>query len=197
MSLLHIRGVQPSKASGGGGGRQRKTPTIAPLSGLLKNVQKITAVTKKNFLARPSFGINNTLDQKSFQFFMDNFRSNQMKAHIPINTQECTNFLSKYGVKFVVERTQELSNSKVFITTHVKKRNMTTFTIQLPADYMAILLFFILLKIDFGGLQIELSPSVGKNFEKFMYKLKASGFKFYYDFIRLNMLQKRFIIVRN
>ena len=193
MSLSHIRGIQPSKAIK----KQKKTTTLPRLQGLLKNVQKITTSRLKNTTNISSFGINNMMDQKCFQFFMDNFKNNQPNNQIPINTQECINFLKKYNVEFIVERTQELSNSKVFVTTTAKKKNMATFVIRLPIDYSAIMVFFLLIKIDFGNIQIEFSSNVGKSLEKFIYKSKEAGFRFYYDFIRLNITNKRFIIVRN
>lgn len=198
MSLLHIRGAQPSKLSSSGSrARQPKKTQMPRLSGLLKNVQKITAHKNKTKISTPSFGINNTMDQKCFQFFMDNFKSTQLQTRIPINTQECNNFLNKYNVKFVVERTQEISNSKVFISTHLKRKNMTTFAMLLPVDYSIMLVILILLKVDFGTSQIEFSMGVGKNLETFIYKSKEAGFRFYYDFIRLNVTNKRFIIVRS
>lgn len=196
MSLLHIRGAQPSKKNNNKQTR-RQTAQTPKLSGLLVNIQKISANKKKNKLASPSFGINNLMDQKCFQFFMDNFRNVHTQPCIPINTPECTNFLNKHNVKFIVERTQEISNAKVYINTHIKKKNMATYAIQLPVDYTIILVFLILIKIDFGNMQIEFSPAVGKNLEKFIYKSKESGFRFYYDFIRLNITNKRFIIIRN
>ncbi|WBR61476.1 hypothetical protein [Drosophila suzukii associated hytrosavirus 1] len=152
----------------------------------------------------PSFGINTIMDQNCFRFFMDHcinavhthMQSN--KIRIPINTQECNNFLNKHNVKFINERTQELSNAKVLITTKTtRKRNNATFVIQLPVDYTEMLVFLLLIKIDFGPVQIELAPHVGKNLQKFMYKAKESGFRFYYDFIRLNVTNKRFIIIRS
>ena len=194
MSLAHIRGIQPSKAAK----KTKKTSTSLPrLQGLLKNVQKITSSKTKSNTHLSSFGINNMMDQKCFQFFMDNFKNNQLNNRIPINTQECINFLKKYNIDFVVERTQEISNAKVLITTAAKKKNMATFVIRLPIDYTAILVFFILIKIDYGNVQIEFSSPVGKSLEKFIYKSKEAGFRFYYDFIRLNIINKRFIIIRN
>lgn len=194
MSLAHIRGVQPSKAA-----KKTKKPqtTLPRLQGLHKNVLRITAAKTKAKTQVSSFGINNMMDQKCFQFFVDNFKSSQFHTRVPINTQECINFLKKYNAEFVVERTQEISGSKVLITTTAKKRNMATFVIRLPVDYTPILVFFILLKVDFGGVQIELSQTVGRVLEKFVYKSKEAGFRFYYDFIRLNIANKRFIIVRN
>lgn len=199
MSLLHIRGVQPSKANNTGRSRQRVQGATPRLSGLHKNIQKVVATKKKNSMTSPSFGINTIMDQNCFRFFMDYcLNAQQTQTRIPVNTQECSNFLSKHNCEFVNERTQELSNAKVLITTKTqRKRNNATFVIQLPPDYNQMLVFLLLIKIDFGPVQIELSASVGKSLRQFAYKAKESGFRFYYDFIRLNSINKRFIIIRS
>lgn len=194
MSLAHIRGAQPSKSN-----RQPKTQNVIPrLTGLQKNIHKIVNAKKKNNLNSPSFGVNNIMDNKCFQFFMEYCTNLQaITTQIPINTHECNNFFNKHNIVFINERTQEISNAKALISTKTnRKRNNATFVIQIPNDYTDMLVFLILIKIDFGGIQIEFAPKVGKNIERFMFKAKKSGFRFYYDFIRLNIINKRFIIVR-
>ena len=197
MSLLHIRGAQPSKRNSGGGATKPRQPPVK-LTGLHKNIHKIVNVKKKINLTSPSFGVNSIMDNKCFRFFMDNFINSHTQACIPINTPKCINFLSKYNVEFVVERTQEITNAKTLITTKTnRKKNNATFVIQIPVDFSEMLLLLILLKIDFGNMQIELSLNVGRQFEKFMYKAKTCGFKYYYDFIRQNINNKRFIVIRH
>lgn len=194
-SIMHIRGVQPSKANK----RVRQhTPTVSPLvSGLHKNIQKIISTKKKTNSYSPSFGVNNMFDLKAFNFFMDCCSNNNQLHLIPINTIECNNFLTKYNIEFINERTQEISNSKALITTKTnRKKNAATFVLQLPIDYTDILVLLLLIKIDFGNIQIEFSPNVGRNLKKFIQKAKQSGFKLYYDFIRLNVLNKRLLSIR-
>lgn len=194
MSLLHIRGVQPSTK-----GRKKRVAQIVPrLSGLHKTIQKIVSVKKKNNISSSSFGTNNIMDQKCFSFFMDHFINARTEAQIAINTQECINFLGKHNVEFINEKTQEITNAKVLITQKTnRKRNNATFVIQLPIDYSEMLLFLILIKIDFGNVQIEFSPGIERTVQAFISKAKKCGFKFYHDFIRLNVVNKRFIIIRN
>lgn len=211
MSLLHIRGAQPSKKAK----QPRRNLSQACISPLLKNVQNVTRAKNKASLSSPSFGKNNMMDLKSFQFFMDNFNNSsqqqQQQQHqnrLAINTQECKHFLQKHNVKFIVERTQEISSSKVFITTRVKKRNMATFVLQLPDNYsngrendvmcrLDFLVLLLLTRIDFGTLQIEFAPNVGRSVQKMLQMSKEFGFKFFYNFISINLHSKRFIIVRH
>lgn len=149
-------------------------------------------------MSSPSFGVNNIMDQKSFNFFMDYYINARTQARIPINTQECSNFLSKHNCEFVNERAQEISNSKVFITPRTnRKRNNATFVIHIPPDYCEMLVFLILIKIDFGSVQIEFAPSIGRIVQRFIYKAKACGFRYYFDFLRLNITNKRFILIRS
>lgn len=191
----HIRGVQPSSKTK----KQKTLSSAPPLTTIQKNIQKISQCRKKQSVNNDlsSTQSNNIMDQKCFRFFMDYCVNAYTQTRIPINTQECSNFLAKHNVEFINERTQELSNSKVFITTKMRKRNNATFVIQLPQDYNEMLLFLVLLKIDFSTTQIELSPIVGRTFKTFLFKAKRTGFKYYYDFIRLNILNQRFIIVRS
>lgn len=203
MSMLHIRGVQPSKAN-----RSKKAPRIntplPPVSILHKNIEKIVATKKKHNLSTPSFGINRIMDQATHTFFMDYCtNTSATSTRIPLNTPECTNFLTKHGVKFYAERSTELSNSKTLISTSLpqsitsrRKKNNTTFVFQIPTDYSCMLIMLMLIRIDFGGSQVEFTSSVGKVFRQFMYRARQAGFKFYYDFIRLNIKDKRFSIVR-
>lgn len=197
MSLSHIRGKQPSKV---GSSRQVKQKLVLPpISALHKNIQKIVNTKKKNTLSSSStLGINKIMDQKCFNFFMDFCSNQQTSTRIPINTQECNNFLNKHNIVFINERTQELSNAKILITTKTNLRKKSaTFVLQLPVDYTDMLVFLLLVKLDFGNMQIEFGPAVGKNIRKFMYKAKQCGLGLYYNFIRLNILNKRFILVRN
>lgn len=196
-SLMHIRGVQPSKAKNNL--KRKPQVPIPPQSRLFKNITKIITNKRKTNLQSPSFGINNIMDQKCFSFYMDNFiNNNQLHQHIKINTQECNAFLNKHNVTFISERTQEISNSKVLITLNATpKRNNATFLIKLPAEYNEMLILLILIKIDFGDVQVEFSQNIGRLIKNFIHKAKCSGFQLYFDFIRLNILNKRFIIMRN
>lgn len=187
----HIKGVQPSKRNA------VKNKNLPQLSSIQKNIQKITQCQKKKGSNNAStYDYSNIMDQKSFRFFTD-YCVNACETRFLINTSECTSFLSKHNVLFINERTQELANSKVFITTKTLKRNNATFVIQLPQDYNEMLLFFILIKIDFSNIQIELAPNVGRMFRNFLKKAKRAGFNYYYNFIRMNILNQRFIIVRS
>lgn len=202
MSLSHIRGVQPSKVRTkkglkGSAAANRNRRPLLPCSGLHKNIQKIVAAKKRNDQASSSFGINRIMDQTTYTFFMDYCTNVTPSNRIPINTSECFNFLSKHNIKFHADKNQEISNSKTLLTTVKRKKNNTTFTILLPVEYSCMLIILVLIKIDFGGSQVEFTPTVGRMFEQFMYKAKQAGFKFYYDFIRLNIKEKRFNIVRN
>lgn len=195
MSLLHIRGAQPSQKLA----KKKKAKNfIQPLSNLHKNVQKIISTKKNNSISNPSFGINTMMDQKCFKFFMENFRNTNVQTRIPINTQECKSFLNKFNVDFVSERAQELANAKVLFTTKsTRRRYNATFIILLPIDYNFMLIILILLKLDFGILQIEMTANIGRQFEQFMQKAKACGFRYYYELVQLNLLNERFIIVRS
>lgn len=192
-SVMHIKGVQPSKAA-----KKVRTP-LPRLSGLLKNVQKIITTKRKNTVFGPSLGFNNIMDVKSFDFFLKyciNTHSTQQR--LQINTRDCNEFLRLHKIDFIVERTQEITNSKVFITFKNKiKRHNATFVIQIPKENVELLVLLLLIKIDFGPVQVEINPMIGKLMGNFMYKAKESGFRFYYDFIRLNLKDRKFVIVRN
>lgn len=191
---MHIKGVQPSKA----GNKQKVRTPLPRLSGLLKNVQKIITTKRKNNMFSPAFGINNMMDVKSFEFFLKYCVNAHTQPRVQINTRDCNELLKLHKAEFIVERTQEISNSKVFLTLKNKiKRHNATFVIQLQRDNVELLVILLLVKIDFGNVQVEISSVIGKLLETFMYKAKEAGFRFYYDFIRLNLKEKRFIIVRN
>lgn len=201
MSLLHIRGIQPSKKNKKSKLNQRINNINPTIVNFQKNIDKILTTKKKCLSLTPSFGINNFMDYKSFSFFteyfLNNTYENQEKQRININTQKCNNFFNKHNIDFNNEKTQELSGAKVLITTKTnRKRHNATFVLQLPLDYTDFLILLILLKIDFANMHIELSSNIGKNFMMFLIKAKNSGFKPYYDLIRLNIINKRTITIR-
>lgn len=200
MSLMHIRGVQPSKAIKTK--RQRISTIPSEIANLHKNIQKIvTSKKQKDHLPvqSSSSSVTNFMDGKCFRFLSDYCLSNnQIRQRLQINTQECNNFLSKHNIEFINERTQEISHATVYIKTKSKqkKKNSATFVLQLPDDYNNMLLLLLLLKVDFNNMRIDFSPGVGNNFQRFLSKAHKSGFKLYYDFIRLNMSNKRFLTTR-
>lgn len=197
--LSHIRGAQPSKRGAKQQQPKIKSFTTTPrLTGLQKNIQNVLTTRKKASVNTPSYESNNIMDQRCFRFFMDHFVNARTQTRIPINTQECNNLFSKHDIEFVTERTQELSNAKVLITTKTtRKKNNATFVIKLPMDYCEMLVCLLLIKIDFGSMQIEFSQPVGRTILKFLEKSKASGFRYYFDFIRVNILNNRFIVIRS
>lgn len=196
LQHIKIRGVQPSKR--GVQQVKQKTLVAAPrLTNLQKNIQKITSNKKKTSVYALTNEYNNMMDQRCFRFFMDHCVDTWTHTQVPINTQECTNLLNKHNVEFINERTQEISNAKVLITTKTnRKKNNATFLLQLPMDYCEMLILYLLIKIDFGTMQIEFSKPVGRSISKFLQKSKTYGFRYYFDFIKLNKLHNRFIVVR-
>lgn len=199
MPFTHIRGLQPSKQGNVRDNKRQNRQTLTtPVTCLHKNIQKIVkSHTKTKQAIDSSSGSNNIMDQKCYQFYLSNFLTDSMHTRLSINTQECSMFLSRYNVVFINERTQEITNSKVLITNKTnRKKNSATFVVQLPPDYCSMLVVLILIKIDFANIQIELSAPVGRNFQNFMLRAKNAGFKFYYDFIRLNTMYKRVIVIR-
>lgn len=196
LQHISIRGLPPSKRVS----QNKKKTTVAPpnLSSLQKNIQKITNNKKKLAVSTPSYVSKNILNNTNFNFFMENcFGSNLTQRQVAINTQECNYLLNTHNVVFIIERTQELSNSKVLFTTKTDtKKNNATFVLQLPIDYCELLVLYLLIKIDFGQMQVGFSKVVDRNISQFLIKSKMAGFKYIFDYIRLNVLNERFIVFR-
>lgn len=188
--VMHIKGSQPSKNV-----KKKQRHPLPQLSSLMKNVNKIVTTKRKNLSNISTFkGINKSINQKSFEILMKNVNFSKQQR-LPINTGACVDYLSKYDAEFVIERTQEISNAKIFFTLKKdKKRHNTTFVIYLEPETANIVLVLLLTNIDFGGMKIEISSKL--QFDTFLYKIKESGFRFYYDFIRINLLNKNFIVIR-
>lgn len=169
-----------------------------------RNVNDIFGYDSNNNNSSNGMGISNItqsngwLNTKNYDFFIKHMQSlMNLDSRLPINTPNSTYFFKTHNITFIPEKTQELSNGKIFFTNVSKKKNFSTFTLLFPPDCPIMLIFFILLRIDFGELQIEFNSTLGKEFQIFLLKMKQSGFKYYFDFIHYNVIKKQFISIRN